>query len=619
MNKVKDYIEELNTIDEHVRIEAKQCTDRIDKSVLESVCSFSNEPGLNGGVILIGLQESHDAACPYKVIGVTDADKLQRDLASQCATMFNHPVRPFIESDIINGKTVIMVTVSELDQRYKPLYFEKESLPRGAWRRIGSTDQRCNEEDLSVFYHDTDGFDKAIAEDTDLEDIDENAVRRYRQLRETVNSNAEELNYSDIDLLRSLKAISKDKDGNWRLTNTGLLVFGKQMAIRREMPSVRIDYIRVPGTEWISDPHHRFDSIDMRGPLLLLVGRAFNAIADDLPRGFSIKPGNVQANRPLSVPAEALREAIVNAIVHQSLRVHRPIQIIRYSTRIEITNPGFSLKSPENLGEPGSEMRNPTICSIFHETQLAEAKGTGIGTMRKLMKEAGMMPPTFESDHSRNLFTTRILLHHLLSEDDLNWFSSVGMDDLSDGQKTVLVFLREVGAIDNITYRQLTGLSSRAASRELKQLEKSGAILMKGLGRNAYYIPSAKLTALYFVKDGTSVPNDGTSVPNDGTSVPNDGTSVPNDETSCGGDAIPIALKERIEQIGLRVPKEVLADIIIELCRVKPFSGEELAEMLGRSEAHIKNRILPNLIDNGRLKFIYPEMINHPNQKYTAK
>ena len=476
MNKVKEYIEELNTIDEHVRIEAKQCTDRIDKSVLESVCSFSNEPGLNGGVILIGLQESHDASCPYKVIGVTDADKLQRDLASQCATMFNHPVRPFIESEIINGKTVIMVTVSELDQRYKPLYFEKESLPRGAWRRIGSTDQRCNEEDLSVFYHDTDGFDKAIAEDTDLEDIDENAVRRYRQLRETVNSNAEELNYSDIDLLRSLKAISKDKDGNWRLTNT-----------------------------------------------------------------------------------------------------------------------------------------------VFHETQLAEAKGTGIGTMRKLMKEAGMMPPTFESDHSRNLFTTRILLHHLLSEDDLNWFSSVGMDDLSDGQKTVLVFLREVGAIDNITYRQLTGLSSRAASRELKQLEKSGAILMKGLGRNAYYIPSAKLTALYFVKDGSSIPNDGTSVPNDGTSVPNDGSSIPNDGTSCGGDAIPIALKERIEQIGLRVPKEVLADIIIELCRVKPFSGEELAGMLGRSEAHIKNRILPNLIDNGRLKFIYPEMINHPNQKYTAK
>ncbi len=315
---------------------------------------------------------------------------------------------------------------------------------------------------MSIFYSDSDGYDRAIAEDTALEDIDENALRLYRQLRKHANPNAEELNYSDHDLLRSLKAIAKDKNGVWRLTNTGLLVFGKQMAIRREMPSVRVDYIRVPGTEWVSDPYHRFDSIDMRGPMLLMVGRAFNAIADDLPRGFSLKPGSIQAERPLSVPEDALREAIVNALVHQSLRVHRPIQIIRYSNRIEITNPGFSLKSVETLGEPGSEMRNPTIGSIFHETQLAEAKGTGIGTMRRLMKDAGMMPPTFESDRSRNIFTTRILLHHFLSEEDLKWLSSINITaDLSDEQKAAIIFLREVGAIDNITYRQLSGVSAQ--------------------------------------------------------------------------------------------------------------------------------------------------------------
>lgn len=82
MKKIKDYIEELNTIDEHVRIEAKQCTDKVDKSVLESICAFSNEPDLGGGVIIIGLQESEDETCLYKAKGIKDADKLQRDLAS---------------------------------------------------------------------------------------------------------------------------------------------------------------------------------------------------------------------------------------------------------------------------------------------------------------------------------------------------------------------------------------------------------------------------------------------------------------------------------------------------------------------------------------------------------
>lgn len=248
----------MNVLDEHVRIEAKQCTDKIDKSVLETICAFSNEPELGGGTIIIGLQESDNPSRRYDIVGVSDADKLQKDLASQCATMFNHPIRPFIEPDTIDGKKIIVVKVPELDSKLKPLYFAKEGLPRGVWRRIGSTDQRCTEEDLSLFYYDADGFDKAIAEDTDIDDIDENAVRRYRQLRKDVNPDAEELNYSDHDLLRALKAISKDRNGIWRLTNTGLLVFGKQMALRREMPSVRVDYIRVPGTEWVSDPHNLY-------------------------------------------------------------------------------------------------------------------------------------------------------------------------------------------------------------------------------------------------------------------------------------------------------------------------------------------------------------------------
>ncbi|MDE6198318.1 MAG: putative DNA binding domain-containing protein [Muribaculaceae bacterium] len=622
-NKAKYYIDELNAIDEHVRIEAKQCTDRIDKSVLETVCSFSNEPDLDGGVIILGIEDTFDDKTRYAIKGVTNVDKLQNDLATQCADLFNHPVRPTIEIESVEGKKVMIVTVHELNPKQKPLYFKKEGLPRGAWRRIGSTDQRCTEEDLAIFYTDTDGFDKMIAPDTDLDDIDENAVRRYRTLREKVNPDAEELNYSDIDLLRSLKAISKDKTGNWRLTNTGLLVFGKQMAIRREMPSVRVDYIRVPGNEWISDPHHRFDSIDMRGSMLLMTGRAFNAIAEDLPRGFALAPGNLQANRPLSVPEDVLREAIVNALIHQSLRVHRPIQIIRYSNRIEITNPGFSLKPEESLGDPGSEMRNPTIGSIFHETQLAEAKGTGIGTMRRLLKEAGMMPPTFESDRGRNTFTTRILLHHFLSESDLKWLATFKNMNFSDCQKTALIFLREVGAIDNMTYRQLSGASSRDAAKELKQLENFNLIEMKGQGRKAYYIPSDKLKILYDKSEnsigynGVSYEPKGVSSEPKGVSSEPKGVSSESKGVSSGDIRMPENIIFRIQSLRQRVPKTELSDLITDLCSTRPLSIEELGEILGRTTKYLR-KILPELIKDKRIKYTYPEMVNHPNQKYIA-
>ena len=623
--RTKDLINQLNTIDENVKIEAKRCSNKIDKSVLESVCAFSNEPDLDGGTILIGVSESEDPDINYEITGIEESDRLQKDLATQCRERFNHPVRPTIIPENVDGKNLLIVNVPELDKKLKPLYFKNEKLPSGAWRRIGSSDQQCTDEDLIIFYSDADTFDKAICQDTDLSDIDENAVKRYRQLREKANPSAEELQYDDIDLLKSLKAIKKDRDGSWKLTNTGLIVFGKQMALRRELPAVRVDYIRVPGTEWISDPHNRFDSVDMRGPMMLMVTRAFNAISEDLPRGFSIAPGSLQANRPLSIPADALREAIVNALIHQSFRSHRPIQIIRYTNRIEITNAGFSLKPEETLGEPGSEMRNPTIGSIFHETQIAEAKGTGIGTMRKLMKEAGMFPPTFESDRARNIFTTRILLHHFMSPEDLVWFKEVNIPDLSDSQKTALIFLREIGAIDNLTYRQLSGLNSKKASYEVKQLEKLGLLIMKGHGRKTYYIPSPKLLDMYN-RDGFkntsptkfSEPNVHSPEPNVHSSEPNVHSSEPNVHSSIQDilKVLPDDLNYKLKTLKKKVDKKILKSLIIELCSVSPLDSDQLSLLLKRNKNHLRRRILSELINEKKVNYLYPEMINHPQQKF---
>lgn len=164
MNKAKRYLAELNSIDEHLRIEAKQCTNKLDRSVLETICAFSNEPDLDGGIILVGVSENHDGDEPYSISGISSPDKLQKDLATQCATLFNIAIRPLIEIENIDGKIVMVITIAELDTRHKPLYFKNEGLPRGAWRRVGSTDQRCTEEDLHIFYHESDDFDKAIAE-----------------------------------------------------------------------------------------------------------------------------------------------------------------------------------------------------------------------------------------------------------------------------------------------------------------------------------------------------------------------------------------------------------------------------------------------------------------------
>lgn len=604
MNKAQDILNRLNSLDEDKRVEAK-CGSKIDRSVMETICSFSNEPNMGGGNIILGIEScdipNDNHVKTYYVVGVEDADKLQSDIASQCSSMFNIAVRPDVCIEKLNGKNVIVVTVAELDMRSKPLFFKNEGLPRGAYRRIGSTDQRCTEDDMPLFYASSESYDSTLISDTSMEDVDENAISRYRTLREKVNPQAEELDYNDQDLLLALGASKKDANGVIRLTQTGLLVFGKSIAQRRLSPAMRIDYIRVPGTTWVADADNRFDTIDMRGPLILLVKRAYNAIVDDLPKGFVLADGALQAERNSGMPEKVIREAIVNAFIHRTYRVNQPIQIIRYSNRIEILNPGFSLKAEDALGEPGSVLRNPFISAVFHETNIAETKGSGIGAMRRLMKNANMVPPTFESDHTRNQFTVRLLLHHFLCEEDVRWFEAFTPFELSDEQKLALVFVREVGAIDNITYRQLSGVKSVRASKDLSRMAGYHLLDVKKHGNQTYYVVGEELKLRI---KGFNPP----------TSDANPPTSDANPPTL---EFLSTDLRDRIKRIGKRTrDKDLLRGIVMDLCKITPRSISEIAEIIHRTDNYVKHDIVAPLREAGKLTYTIPDMINHPEQKY---
>jgi len=630
MRTARELFKELNAGDEGVRIEAKRASE-IGKSILETICAFANEPDLDGGYLLLGAVRKgfdENGFPVYVPENIENPDKIQTDIANQCASVFNIRIRPQIETDVVDGKTVVVVRVNEAPASQKPVYFEKRGLPQGAYRRIGPSDQKCTEDDMPVFYSSAESFDCSIVKGSSLDDIDENALSYYRRLREKVNPNAEELTYDDTNLLLALRACEKDKSGEYVLTYTGLIVFGKTMALRRLMPALRVDYIRVSGNRWVENPDKRFEStIDMRGAFILLVNRALNAITDDLPRGFELKDGDVQASTPINIPNETLREAIVNAFIHRSFRVNQPIQIIRYSNRLEIINPGYSLKSPERLGEPGSELRNQYISSIFHETNLAETKGSGIKTMREQMKKAKLMPPTFESSRENNQFTTRLLFHHLLGKEDVEWLSLFTQYELNNEQRLSLIFVRELEAIDNITYRQLNSdITSRKATLDLHRMCEMGLFELKGQSRNAYYIAGPNLMGNINKKDGEMYRGDGEMYGANGEMYRGDGEMYgANGEMygangeMYGADELPEALKEKILKIGKRVPEEEMKKLLIELCDLHPFSLHELSILLHRNMVFLRNHYINPLMAQDKLFYTIPEMIRHPNQKYTTK
>lgn len=611
--ELKELIDQLNHSDECNFIEAKTGT-AIDKSILETVCAFSNEPGLGGGYILLGVAEETQSLFPsYEIKGVTNPDKLQLDLSSQCATLFNIAIRPQIDIERINNVNVVKIFVPEVAEASKPIYFKKTGLPSGAYRRIGSSDQRCTEDDLIVFYKREETLDSTIVQDASWDDISEDAIAQYRKLRSNVNPFAEELQYSDQDLLYSLACVKKINNV-YMPTYAGLLLFGSRMAHRRLLPMVRVDYIRVPGNEWVEDPENRFTTIDMRGSLLEMVQRMFSQITDDLPKGFLLPEGELQAES-VGLPSRVLREAIVNALIHRSYRVHQPIQIIRYGNRLEIKNPGFSLKPEDHLGEPGSKNRNPNIAAVFHETNLAETKGSGINTMRKLMEKANLLPPTFESDHSRNTFTTRLLLHHFLGTEDLQWLEAYVDLALNENQKRGLILVKEMGAVDNSTYRQTNNLDTLKASAELRDLSKKKVLHPKGKGKATYYVPGENFVSPH---SNLSAPPRELSAPPQELSTPPRELSTPPQELSTPLN-ISDALKVKISELKQREHNhEKVETIILEICASTYAKATQIAQALNKSEDYIKRKYLSPMIQKGTITYLYPEMINHPNQAYKA-
>ncbi|WP_367848529.1 ATP-binding protein [Rhodoferax sp. WC2427] len=612
MRTAEDLMQELLALDESHGIEAKRCT-QVDRSVMETVCAFANEPGLGGGYLLLGVERDPQDLFgnAYQALGIANPDKLQSDLASQCASVFNRPVRPRISVETLGDKTVVVVFVPEAAPADKPIYLSNLGLPRGAYRRIGPTDQEGTEDDLIALYagHQVDTYDAVVLEDASLEDIDPLAIEDYRKLRGQINPSAEELTWTDPDLLRALGCVkNQNTRAGIRLLPTvaGILLFGTALALRRCFPMMRIDYIRVAGRTWVEDPNHRFDTLEIRAPLFTAIRRATNTVRDELLQSGTVPEGSLVREDAPTLPLRVIREAIVNAVMHRSYRIHGAIQIIRYANRLEIRNPGHSIKAEEQLGEPGSETRNPHIAAVLHEVNMAETKGSGIRAMRELMLSHDLLPPTLESSRRPDQFVATFLFHHFLGPDDLVWLRRLTSETISDEEARALVFVREVGAIDNSSYRAINRTDTLNASAHLRRLRDLGLVDMKGSGSRTYYVPG---DVMLMPADGHQSTADGHHPLTDGHHPLTDGHQSP---------SLPDGLKARIAATGMRPRKEILRSLITDICQWQPSSSREIAFILGKQDHKkiLRNHLTP-MVAEGVLAYTIPAMENHPDQRYT--
>lgn len=637
MKTCAELFEELNELDEHQQIEAKKASE-VGNSLLETISAYSNEPGLGGGYILLGVAECEDQSEKrYCVVGILKPEKILNDIITQCSNRFNHPVRPQCFTEQLEGKTVIGVFVHEEEPGNKPIFFKKVGLPQGAFRRIGSSDVKFTEDDLQLIYQEKNRrpYDQTVIPEATISDLDPDAIAEYRRLREENNPEAEELRLDNTGLLESLYCVLL-VDGEYRPTVAGMLLFGKRAAIRRFFPMVRLDYIRISGTKWIEDPDNLFETLELQDPIFRLLPRGRRAILDDLPKKYSFVNGTMERVDEPRIPLRVIREALTNAVMHRNYQVHNPIQVILYSNRLEIHNPGYSLKPVDELGNPGSKPRNPTIASVLHDAREAETKGTGIRVMKQYMKKANLSSPSFKSDRDLNLFVATFLFHHFSDKEDLEWLAHFKDANLTDNEALILIYAREMGWVNNAICRDNTGLDTLGVSYILQKLRKLGLLEQHPHASATYYTPTRLL--LHPEEPGTpdeevkKTPHEiqstldasisemrgSESLPAklEGSETEQEGLPAKLEGEEAGKGLLPAKLEEAISNLGKRrSPAEVQA-VIKSLCEIRPYTRAELGAILNRSPKYIFDDYLKPMLQNGVIELLYPDNIHNPNQAY---
>ncbi|MBS0615815.1 MAG: putative DNA binding domain-containing protein [Verrucomicrobia bacterium] len=594
----------LQNGDESERIEAKQALDSIGKSTLETICAFCNEPGLGGGYLLLGITKSEEDDARFEIIGVNDPDKLQCEIVSVCRQNFSIPIRPTFEIISHPQGPLLLVYIPEAEPHEKPVYITSRGLAKGAFRRIGPADLICTKEDLDMLYQlrSRKKFDELPIEEATKSDLDPEAIEMYRKIRRDVVPTAKELEWKDEDLLVALGALI-DVHGILRPTVAGMVLFGKEMSLRRFFPlDTRVDFIIIDSTQWVPRPDKRFHTVEVREALVLAIPRLVSLIMRDVPKTFYLKPGDIIRKDIPLIPEVVIREAICNAVMHRDYRAGQAIQILRYTNRIEFRNPGYSLKPIDQLGLPGSMTRNVKISVVLHELNFAEAKGSGIRTMQDASREANLTVPLFESDREINNFSLTLLTHHFFDERDIKWLARFKDYNLTDEEARTLIVVREKGIITNADYRNIHRVDTLSASSHLRRLRDLGLLEQKGKGSATYYVPTNLLLA------------------------PDISTGASNIIQSHQLQGLPPhfppldqLLIAEIKKLKKRATPNRVKELILQLCAIAPLKLPELSLILQREEAYLRNFFMTPLIESNDLEFVFPDQPTHPHQAYRKK
>lgn len=374
-------------------IEIKSAEHGCPTRLFDTLSSFSNQD--DGGIIIFGIDEKDN----FAIKGVYDAQDLQKKVTEQCKQM-EPTVRALFTMCEIGEKILVSAEIPGVDVSDRPVFYKGVGRIKGSYIRVGESDEPMSEYEIYSY----EAFRKRIRDDIRIVEgakiqlFDEKRMAEYLSRVKSERKNLAD-NVSDDEILELMGVTS---DGTPTLA--GLMTFSKYP--QTYFPQLCITAVALPGTEMGetgTDGERFIDNKRITGAIPDMLEEAVEFVRTN-SRTKTIIDDNGKRVDKNEYPIKAVREAILNALVHRDYSIYTEnttIRIEMYRDRMEVTNSGglYGKISIDALGKVHPGTRNAALANMLELLNITENRYSGIPTMRREFLNAGLPAPNFSVIH----------------------------------------------------------------------------------------------------------------------------------------------------------------------------------------------------------------------------
>ena len=420
--------------------------------VRKEIIAFAN---CQGGTLYIGVRKDGTVA------GVEDPDSVALQISNMVRDAIKPDLTMFLHYETLeeDGKKIVAVDVQQGTER--PYYIAKKGLrPEGVYIRQGYSSAPATNTLIRRMIKETDG----------------DRFEEMRSLEQELSfeATAKEFECRNIDFepqqMQTLKLLNND--GIY--TNLGLLLSDQCVH------TIKVAVFQGVDQSIFKDRH------EFTGSLMQQLNEVYDFI--DFRNQTHATFDRLLRINIRDYPEVAVREALLNLLVHRDYAFRASALISIYADRIEFVSiggllPGIDL---EDVMVGLSICRNQNLANVFYRLRLIEAYGTGI---RKIMKAYEKMDKKPMIETTSNAF--KITLPNINAQHEAEGsIKTETILSLNEDESTVLEFVRGNGSVTRADVEKQLGVSASTASRLLRRMVEKDALEQHGKGRSVKYILS---------------------------------------------------------------------------------------------------------------------------------